>query len=157
MRMSRGTRWVSVECSKSHSRFCSLPEHTRTDFTICKSLSASAQPWPVRLRFGRLACFHPAQLDSEKQQLKKLGFEQMMYSEQLEKTHDSMGQDRNRNPVANSLQTALEPCPLSSALLYHLLLENLIQLHPVVQSSEAAAFSAFKFLLADLNGGVALP
>lgn len=65
-----------------------------------------------------------------------------------------MGQDRNRNPAsaqaANSLQTALESCHVSSALLYPLLLENLIHLHPVVQSSAAAALSAFKFLLADL-------
>lgn len=50
-------------------------------FTICKSLSASAQPSSAKPHFGRLTHFHPAQLDPEGQQLKKLMFDQMRYSE----------------------------------------------------------------------------
>lgn len=65
---------------KSHSRCCPIPERTRT--AMCTSLIVNpflplhslGQP-----SLGRLACFHPAQLDPEGQQLKELMFEQMMY------------------------------------------------------------------------------
>lgn len=72
-----------------------------------------------------------------------------------------MGLDSNRNSasaqVAKSLWTTLKSRPVCSTLLYHLLLENFIQLRPAIGSSAAAAPSACKFLLADLSVGDALP
>lgn len=157
--MSRDTCWVSVQCSKSHSHYCSVPEHTRTD--MCTSLSVNPS-LPLHSLGQPGSVLEGLQAFTQHSWIQRAAAEEAgVWADDVQWTvwrrHDSMGQDRSRNPVANSLQTALEPCPVSSALLYHLLLENLIQLHPVVQSSEAAALSAFKFLLADLNVGAALP
>lgn len=108
---------------KSHSHYCPVPEHTRT--AMCTSLFVNpflplhslGQPSPVSEGVHTCTQHRWIQRGSS---WRSWCLSRWCTMNSLEKTHDIMGKDRNRNPAsaqtANSFQTALESCPVSSAL-----------------------------------------